>query len=500
MAINNNDYVAWVITDRDTPEQQQLKAALSETGSHFKKNCYISPLANICDSTLDIDEDCLIMADVLIRTAQIRMGRNSTLNPDAYLQGPIKIGADVRIGPKASLIAENHNHPDVLRTIIVQGNSSKGIVIGDDVWIGSGSVITDGITVGSHSIIAAGAIVTKDVPAYSIVGGNPARVIRNRIETCFADRIAKFCKMVEEQISVVVQSRVVDGKYVDTSENQSPVRAWCDAAELLALFGKQSSLQVPQQLISTLQSMQSDSLGYDILSVGYALEVLGTSVANPYTFAQEYHGEKLVEWLEHFAWNQHVWHAGDRIDCLTTAFYQNKKHFSIEPDLETLFGWLDTHVNPETGLWGNAEDMMQNVNGFYRLTRGSYAQFNHPLPMPEKAIDTILEHTKNEALFGGKNGTSCNVLDIIHPLWLCKKQTMHRYEEGRSWALVWIDKILNNWDEGKGFSFTLQAHDNPTLMGTEMWLSILYLLCDYVGIAHLLTYHPLGVHRTETIL
>jgi len=54
------------------------------------------------------------------------------------------------------------------------------IVVGDDVWIGSRSIILPGVNIGHGSIIAAGSIVTKNVPAYAIVGGNPARIIRMR--------------------------------------------------------------------------------------------------------------------------------------------------------------------------------------------------------------------------------------------------------------------------------------------------------------------------------
>ena len=90
------------------------------------------------------------------------------------------------------------------------------------------------------------------------------------------------------------------------------------------------------------------------------------------------------------------------------------------------------------------------------------------------------------------------MLDVIHPLWLCRRQTSHRLREGMEWAVVWIDRILDNWTDGKGFSFDLLLQDNPTLMGTEMWLSILYLLCDYTGTARRLCYYPHGVHRTGT--
>jgi len=60
-------------------------------------------------------------------------------------------------------------------------SSSKGqITIGNDVWVGAGAIILSGVNIGDGAIVAAGAVVTKDVPAYSIVGGNPAKVIRFR--------------------------------------------------------------------------------------------------------------------------------------------------------------------------------------------------------------------------------------------------------------------------------------------------------------------------------
>lgn len=56
----------------------------------------------------------------------------------------------------------------------------KRITIGDDVWIGTNAIILDGVTIGNHSIIAAGAVVTKDIPEYAIVGGVPAKIIKYR--------------------------------------------------------------------------------------------------------------------------------------------------------------------------------------------------------------------------------------------------------------------------------------------------------------------------------
>jgi acetyltransferase-like isoleucine patch superfamily enzyme len=67
---------------------------------------------------------------------------------------------------------------DPARPFVEQGITAEDIVIEDDVWIGSGAVITDGVHVGKGAVVAAGAVVTKDVPPHTVVGGVPARVIK----------------------------------------------------------------------------------------------------------------------------------------------------------------------------------------------------------------------------------------------------------------------------------------------------------------------------------
>lgn len=96
-----------------------------------------------------------------------------------------------------------------------------------------------------------------------------------------------------------------------------------------------------------------------------------------------------------------VWHAGHRVDCLGTAFYHDREFFGWQPDLDTLFAWLDAHCDPDTGLWGKG-DRHDCVNGFYRLTRGTYAQFERPLPYPEKTIDTVLAHAATPRSLQGR--------------------------------------------------------------------------------------------------
>ena len=62
--------------------------------------------------------------------------------------------------------------------MIEQGITAEGIVVEDDVWIGAGAIITDGVRIGKGAVVAAGAVVTKDVPAHTVVGGIPARVLK----------------------------------------------------------------------------------------------------------------------------------------------------------------------------------------------------------------------------------------------------------------------------------------------------------------------------------
>ena len=93
--------------------------------------------------------------------------------------GPVCIGNHVNLAQGITVTALNHIFKDSSRRIDEQGVSTKPVVIGDDVWIGANAVILPGVTIGSHCVVAAGAVVTKDVPNHTLVGGIPAKVIKN---------------------------------------------------------------------------------------------------------------------------------------------------------------------------------------------------------------------------------------------------------------------------------------------------------------------------------
>src|ERR1700684_3133737 len=109
---------------------------------------------------------------------EIRVGHNVFVNQNCtcYDLGGLDIADDVMIGPNVSILTAGHPLEPSQRRAATIG---KPIVIERGVWIAAGAIIIGGVTVGEHSVVAAGSVVTKDVPANSLVGGNPARVIRS---------------------------------------------------------------------------------------------------------------------------------------------------------------------------------------------------------------------------------------------------------------------------------------------------------------------------------
>jgi acetyltransferase-like isoleucine patch superfamily enzyme len=121
--------------------------------------------------------------------AGVKMGSNSAV--DAYsclgATGPITIGEKVIMGQHISFHAENHNYDRVDIPIKDQGTRRIGIVIEEDCWVGSNTTFLDGAHVGRGCVIAAGSLVRGEIPAYSIVVGAPARVLRSRLPKDAAD-------------------------------------------------------------------------------------------------------------------------------------------------------------------------------------------------------------------------------------------------------------------------------------------------------------------------
>ncbi|MGJ3245969.1 MAG: acyltransferase [Elainellaceae cyanobacterium] len=111
----------------------------------------------------------------------IEIGARTYFGPYTCLSGSkLKIGSDCLIASHCGIYANNHNFGDPNRKINQQGNSYKGISIEENCWLGTGVRVVDGVTIGTGSVIGAGAVVTKNIPPYSIAVGVPAKVVGQR--------------------------------------------------------------------------------------------------------------------------------------------------------------------------------------------------------------------------------------------------------------------------------------------------------------------------------
>lgn len=112
----------------------------------------------------------------------LKIGNNVGINHYCYIgvRGDVVIGDNVIFGPRVSVFSENHNYDNIEIPIKEQGVTKGKTVIGNDVWIGANVSIMSGVSIGDGCVIAAGAVVTKNVSAYSVVGGVPAKLITNR--------------------------------------------------------------------------------------------------------------------------------------------------------------------------------------------------------------------------------------------------------------------------------------------------------------------------------
>ncbi|WP_445321993.1 acyltransferase [Paenibacillus sp. FSL M7-0420] len=615
------DYMPWIgLSEQERLKQdrhqQQLAADYPCT---FGEACFVSPQAIVLPDQLALGDRSYIAGGAIIRSTRLVTGSDCSMNSYSILSGDITMGNGVRIASHASLYGFNHGYAVTDVPVFRQPLTVKGIVIGDDVWIGANAVILDGVRIGSHSIVAAGAIVTRDVPAYSIVGGNPARLIRSRlagdspaeavpqgqkeeaalarkedtgspaewsegavhmdsvtarkeyagespawsagavhevadaaghagaVETLLAgsgettlvteDRqtrmmrsrqLADFGRQVREQLVPLLElySETIEGEklFRDRPGSKRTLRAYCDAVEIAGMFGSLPPGWTREELIAKLQGFQDSSTGllpdpwsppgeddqpallsdhlsrYHLLAAGYALEVLGSALPYPVAVAENMDTVTLYQQLNSLPWADNAWGAGDWIDCYTTGLYHNLKSFGSGKRPDDLFGWLATHCRRDSGLWGlptAEEGWLQPVNGFYRLTRATYAQFGLPLPYPERSIDTALAHSRDRRFFRAELLNACNVLDVVHPLWLCQKQSDYRQAEIRAWAEKLLSEVLKFWVPERGFAFQLSRQQDTGLQGTEMWLSIIYLLADLCGLSSALGYSPKGVHRLE---
>lgn len=147
-------------------------------------NCFISPLAHIFAERgrkITIGDNTFIAADCTLH-GPLTIGSEVAINHHSILEGGragIILHDQVRIAAYCHLYAFDHGiQPD--QPVYQQAVSSKGIEIGQDVWLGAHVGVKDGVHIGAHAVVGMNSMVTKNIEPYQVVAGNPARWIRNR--------------------------------------------------------------------------------------------------------------------------------------------------------------------------------------------------------------------------------------------------------------------------------------------------------------------------------
>lgn len=160
------------------PAYQSVLKSMS--GATFGKDCYISPTSHVYTNTISVGDSSFISGGCIVR-GHVVIGSGSGIGANCHIAGPVKIGSDTMIANNVHIFGFNHG-TSPKEQMRLQPCVVNGVVIGDDCWIGANVSIVDGVTIGDHSIVAAGAVVTTNVPAWTVVAGVPAKIIRSRIE------------------------------------------------------------------------------------------------------------------------------------------------------------------------------------------------------------------------------------------------------------------------------------------------------------------------------
>ncbi len=130
----------------------------------------------------------------------ICIGEDSELGTRCLIQSNVTIGNNVIMGPDVKIYSKNHRYDSLDIPIQKQGEVSYKTIIGNDVWIGANVIILPNKKIGNHTLISAGTVVTKNVPDFAVVGGNPGKIIKYRNSDNIAGEELPYRESVREKI------------------------------------------------------------------------------------------------------------------------------------------------------------------------------------------------------------------------------------------------------------------------------------------------------------
>ncbi len=181
--LHPNGYIAW-------------SAIIHHTRLILGKSVFIDDRCMIFQNngggSVELADNVYLYRDTIVETGEggwVSVGADSSLHPrcqlNAYVE-PIRIGRGVMIAANCALYSYDHGtvpaEPVRLQPLVSRGP----ITIGDDAWIGTGTIVLSGVTVGAGAVIGAGSVVTRDIPPGAVAVGNPARVVRMRGDSAAA--------------------------------------------------------------------------------------------------------------------------------------------------------------------------------------------------------------------------------------------------------------------------------------------------------------------------
>jgi acetyltransferase-like isoleucine patch superfamily enzyme len=144
-----------------------------------------------------IIEDYTLIANAC---GDVIMGEKVLVGVGTKLTGPITLGNNILLAQNVLMSGLNHDFEDPSVPIVHQGYSVAEIVVEDGVWIGAGAIVTAGVHIGRNAVVGAGSVVTKDVPPYSVVVGNPAKVVKQ-----YDFELKKWVKIKQNSINFAEQ-------------------------------------------------------------------------------------------------------------------------------------------------------------------------------------------------------------------------------------------------------------------------------------------------------
>ena len=173
-------------------------------GAYLDQGVYL----HACPAGIEIGAGTIVMYGAVLHVynfrdlphAGIRIGRDSLVGEYTVIrgQGGVDIGDRVYTSPFCQILAVDHVFDDPRRPFVEQGITARGIVIENDVWVGSGAIVTDGVRIGRGAVVAAGAVVTRDVPPHTVVAGVPARPVKTIDGAADAGRAPTIYQALEE--------------------------------------------------------------------------------------------------------------------------------------------------------------------------------------------------------------------------------------------------------------------------------------------------------------